>query len=277
MNALGEQSQQMSSTNPTQDAGRVTATEIKDTSFTRNARDNMNKIFLAEALKQQIMYWHSMNKQFMFSAKADKLKVIRIVGRDAVEFFSRQGLSDIRPTEEDIMMSSQAMQMGQEAPVIPPGPRYAVPIGEDEMGMPVEVPKYMPDELGGGGNLIIEPGDLSGNYDYIPDIESMSTPQPEQVEQKLTALIATIVNPAILQGLMSEGRKPKFEEIVTRAIEATNVVKDADALFEDIPQQMGGVNEINQGGVASPAGGATPQGNVPNGGMEQGNVPNPGI
>lgn len=275
MNALGEQSQQMSSTNPTQDAGRVTATEIKDTSFTRNARDNMNKIFLAEALKQQIMYWHSMNKQFMFSAKADKLKVIRIVGRDAIEFFSRQGLSDIRPTEEDIMMSSQAMQMGQEAPVIPPGPRYAVPVGEDEMGMPVEVPKYMPDELGGGGNLILEPGDLSGNYDYIPDIESMSAPQPEQVEQKLTALIATIVNPAILQGLMSEGRKPKYEEIVTRAIEATNVVKDADALFEDI--KTGGVNEINQGGGTPPAGGAAPQGNVPNGGMEQGNVPNPGI
>jgi hypothetical protein len=154
MNALGEQSQQMSSTNPTQDAGNVTATEIKDTAFTRNARDNMNKIFLAEALKEQIMLWHTMNQQFMFSGKSDKLKVIRIVGRDAVEFFTRQGLADIRPTEEDIMQSGQNMLAGDgSAPELPTGPRFAVQVGQDETGMPMEVPKYMPDANGGGGNL----------------------------------------------------------------------------------------------------------------------------
>lgn len=282
MNALGEQSQQMSSTNPNSDSGHVTATEIRDTAFTRNARDNMNKIFLSEALKKQIMFWHSLNQQFMFKAQKDKVKIIRIVGRDAVEFFERNGLGDIRPTEQDAMMQTQAMMNGMPAPQISDGPRYAVGLGEDETGAPVEVPKFMPDENGAGGNLLIEPGDIMGNYDYIPDVESMSTPQPDQIEQKLNTLLATVTNPVISQGLASEGVKPKYKEIVARAIEATNVIKDAESFFEDLPPQQptmeGGVNanQINGGGVATAGGGPESAGNVPAGGMEQGNPSVPG-
>ena len=278
MNAWGEQSQQMSSTNPFQAAGQVTATEIRDTATTRNVRDNMNKVFLAEALKQQIMYWHTMNQQFMFSAKADKLKIIRIVGRDAIEFFEKQGLGDISPTQQD----AEQIAMGTMDPdSVVPGPRFAVSMGEDEMGMPMEVPKYNADSSGQGGNLIIEPGDLEGNYDYIPDIESMSAPQPEQLEQKMTALIAMVTNPVILQGLAQEGKKPKFMETIARAIEATNVIKDAESLFEDLPAQMGGVpndpNQINPGGDPATAGGVPSQGAMPAGGMDQGPISNIGI
>lgn len=277
MNAWGEQSQQMSSTNPFDAAGKVTATEIKDTAYTRNVRDNMNKVFLAEALKEQVMLWHSMNQQLMFKAKADKLKIIRIVGRDAIEFFTRQGLSDIRPTVDD----ANQVAMGQISPdSIVPGPRFAVPVGEDN-GLPLEVPKYMPDESGGGGNLIIEPGDLEGNYDYVPDIESMAAPSTQDVEQKLMTLLTTMTNPAIVQGLMQEGIRPKYKELLVKAIEATNVVKDADAYFEDISNQMGGVSngqgQIIPGGGVTTAGGVPPEGNVPNAGMGQGVVPNPGI
>lgn len=278
MNAWGEQSQQMSSVNPFQAAGQVTATEIRDTATTRNVRDNMNKVFLAEALKQQIMLWHTMNQQFMFSAKADKLKVIRIVGRDAIEFFTKQGLGDISPTQQD----AEQIAMGTMDPdSVVPGPRFAVPMGQDEMGMPLEVPKYMPDPSGQGGNLIIEPGDLEGNYDYIPDIESMAAPTNQDVEQKLMSLLMTMTNPAIVQGLAQEGVRPKYKELLTRAIETTNVVKDADSYFEDISNQMGGVpvdsNQINNGGGVAPAGGVPPQGDVPNGGVGQSPIPNIGV
>ena len=277
MNAWGEQSQQMSSTNPFEGAGKVTATEIRDTATTRNVRDNMNKVFLSEALKQQIMFWHTMNQQFMFKGQAEKLKVIRIVGRDAIEFFNKQGLGDISPTQQD----AEGIAMGTMDPSsVVPGPRFAVQMGEDEMGMPLEVPKYNPDPAGQGGNLIIEPGDLEGNYDYIPDIESMSAPSSQDIEQKLVALIGTITNPVILQGLAQEGKKPKFEDILIRTIEATNVVKDAESFFEDIPQPMGGVpveGQINPGGDPAAAGGLPPEGAMPNGGMDQGPLPNPGI
>ena len=278
MNAWGEQSQQMSSVNPFEQSGNVTATEIKDTATTRNVRDNMNKVFLAEALKQQIMLWHTMNQQFMFKAKADKLKIIRIVGRDAIEFFTKQGLGDISPTQQD----AEQIATGQlSADSVVPGPRFAVPMGVDENGMPLEVPKYMPDPTGQGGNLIIEPGDLAGNYDYVPDIESMAAPTSQDIEQKLMSLLMTMTNPAIIQGLAAEGVRPKYKELLTRAIETTNVVKDADSYFEDISNQMmGGVqngSQVINGGEAQAGGGIPTEGAMPNGGMDQGPISNPGI
>lgn len=287
MNALGEQSQEMSSVNPFQGTKQVTATEIRDTAFTRNVRDNMNKVFLAEALKQQIMLWHSMDQQFMFSAKADKLKIIRIVGRDAQEFFSRQGLSDIRPTQQDSLDAANAIANGQPAPQVPPGPVYAVNVGQDQNGAPLEVPKYMPDANGGGGNLIIEPGDLEGNYDYIPDIESMSAPSTADIEQKLNSLLVAMTNPLIVQGLANEQVRPKYKELLVKMIEATGVVKDADAYFEDISNQIGGVvngqgqingqNPVVAGGGTPPTGGVPSAGNVPVGGMAGSNLPPVGV
>jgi hypothetical protein len=267
LSALGEGSQGMSTVNPMQDQNRVTATEIKDTSFTRNVRDNMNQIFLAEALKKQIMYWHSMNQQFMFQGSTEQQKVIRIVGRDAIQFFQEKGLSDVRPTQKDMDMVTTG-QLDYNS--ITPGPRYAVDIGD---GM--EVPKFMPDDNGEGGNLIVEEGDLMGEYDYIPDIETMKAPSDEQVEQKMTMILGTITNPAVLQGLAQEGVKPKYKDTLIKLYEATKVIKDADALFEELPQAppMPGMpgqpnaNPAQPGGNPAPAAGAMGQGNPGAAGM----------
>ncbi len=264
MNALGEQSQQMSNTNPFEDKGRVTATEIKSGAFTRNVRDNMNQIFLSEALKKQIMFWHSMNQQFMFSGKTDKIKVIRIVGRDAVNFFKSKGLSDIRPTEEDVM--NQMTGVNPE-PYLE-GPAFPVEY-EGET-----VPKFQPDQLGEGGNLYVEEGDLIGHYDYIPDIETMKAPSDEDIEAKLTAILGVISNPAIMQMIAAEGKKPKIVDLLVKMFEATKVIKDADSLFEDLPPQnpmMGGVNNVQ--GQAGPGGNPQPEAGLPN----QGNGGNQGM
>jgi hypothetical protein len=267
LNALGEQSQQMSSTNPFEDRNRVTATEIKSGTFTRNVRDNMNQIFLSEALKRQIMLWHSMNQQFMFSGKTDKVKVIRIVGRDAVNFFKNKGLSDIHPTEEDVM----SQMNGVDPQPYMEGPQFPVEYGGDV------VPKFSPDQLGEGGNLYIEEGDLMGTYDYIPDIETMKAPTDEDIEAKLTSILGVLTNPAILQMIAAEGKKPKVVDLLVKLFEATKVIKDADAFFEDLPpqEQMGGVNgqqQPGQGGVNPPEAGLPGQGVGGNPGME-GNTP----
>lgn len=260
LSAVGENSQGISQANPVADAQRVTATEIRDTAFTRNVRDNMNQIFLSEALKKQIMFWHAMNRQLMFQGAKDSAKIIRIVGREAVEFFTRQGLSDIRPTDEDALSVAQGRMTPED---ILPGPRYAVDIGEG-----LEVPKFQPDENGEGGNLIIEPGDLVGNYDYIPDIESMQAPTNEQTEAKLMSLIGMLVNPQILQGLAQEGLKPKYKETLVKMAEATKVIKDAESLFEEIQN-----GQTQPGGGLAPAAGPANQGNAGNQGMAGGPAP----
>ncbi len=267
MNALGETSQQLSAVNPFQDKGKVTATEIRDTAFTRNVRDNMNQIFLSEALKKQIMFWHSMNQQFMFSGKTEKTRVIRIVGKDAVNFFNNQGLSDIRPTAKDV----EQVALGQLDPnSIQPGPVFGVQQGDEV------VPKFSPDQLGQGGDLYIEEGDLMGNYDYIPDIESMKAPSDQDVEAKMAGILGVLKDPVILQGLAAEGKRPKFQDILVKLFESTKIIKDADAYFEDLPQQnpmQGGVNgqnQIGQGGIPTPEAGIPNQGANPVGGMAQG-------
>lgn len=256
LNAWGETSQGISAINPFQP--EKTATEVRDSAFNRNVRDNMNQIFLSEALKKQIMFWHSMNQQFLFSGTTNKQKVIRIVGRDAVEFFEQQGLGDIHPTQDEVM----EMAMGGQPPVYT-GPRYAVDMGDGNV-----VPKFMKDETGGGGDLVIEQGDLIGSYDYIPDIESMKAPSQEDVEKKLMAILGTISNPQVLQLLQMEGKMPKVSELLIKMFESTNVIKDAEQYFTE-----GGANGAVPGGETAPATGIPSEGNVPDGGMENPSIP----
>lgn len=249
LSALGESSQGLSQVNPTQAPNQVTATEIKDTAFTRNVRDNMNQIFLSEALKKQVMFWHNMNQQFMFDEK-DTAKIIRIAGRDAVNFFKTQGLSDIRPTQQDVMDVSNGVMQPQD---IAPGPRFAVNLDG------VDVPKFQPDMSGQGGNLLVEPNDMVGDYDYIPDIESMKAPSDADVEQKFTMALTALSNPVVLQGLQAEGKRPKFEEILVKLFEATNVIKDAEGYFEDLPQAPAAPGMPGQmNGQPTQPGGAAP-------------------
>jgi hypothetical protein len=231
LSALGESAQGVSQINPVQDNGRVTATEIKDTGYTRNIRDNMNQNYLSEALKKQVLYWQSMNRQFMFKGSTTKQRIIRIVGREAAEYFNQSGLGDVRPTEED---SRKVLNGILDENSIVPGPRFAVSVGEDEQGMQLEIPKYIPDETGVGGNLIIEEGDLLGDYDYIADVESMGAPTDQQIENKLQAILATLTNPVIQQGLVSEGKKIKFSELLVKMLESSKVIKDADQYFETL-------------------------------------------
>src|SRR3990167_3594256 len=87
---LGETSQGISNLVPGGD--KKTATEIKDTAMSRSARDNFNQIFLSDALKKQMSFWHVMNRQFLFSNPKEQVKIIRIVGKDAIKYFQDAGL-----------------------------------------------------------------------------------------------------------------------------------------------------------------------------------------
>lgn len=252
LNAWGETSQGISAIDPFQTD--KTATEVRDTAFTRNVRDNMNQIFLSESLKKQIMFWHSMNQQLLFQGTAEKYKIIRVVGRDAIQYFQEQGLGDMNPSTEDAMNYA----MGNSDMMVS-GPQFPVEVGDGNI-----VPKFVEDKSG-GGELYIEQGDLEGDYDYIPDVEPMKAPSQEMVEQKLTAVLGTVSNPQILQLLQMEGMLPKVSKILIDLYESTGVVKDADQYF-----MKGGQNGqgLNPPGAPPPGGGVPPQGNGGMPGME---------
>lgn len=244
--ALGETSAMASNLKP--GTSDKTATEVKDLAVSRSARDNFNQMFLGEALKKQMLFWHQMGQQFWFSNPAEKYKIIRISGKDALKYFQNAGLDGNEITQEtQNMITSPDME----------GVNFQVSDLETPM-YPVQTPdgiksKMSTDETGEGADLFVEPEDLSGVYDYIPDVGSMSSSSnQEETAAKLQA-ITLLSSPQAQQQLMQEGKRVKSSDLYIDYLEDIGF-KNADQYFEAIPQQLGGMNGIDPTG----AGGAFP-------------------
>lgn len=251
--ALGETSQGISGLDP--GANNKTATEVKDTAMSRSARDNFNQLFLSDALKKQMMFWFTMNQQFLFANPQEQHKIIRIVGKDAIKYFQNQGLDGEGLTDENIELLSN-----EDAPTDINVHDFAQPIYPVSAGG-LTVPKFNMENDNQTGSLIIEPEDLSGNYDYIPDIESMRVPDEAQMLAAKKSMVETVLNPAAAQMLAQEGFKMKTKDVLEDFFEQLGM-KDADKYFEKIQQDpMLPVDpmqnaQAQQGGT----GGATPVG-----------------
>lgn len=256
--ALGETSAAVSQLTPGE--GERTATEIQELALQRNVRDNFNQLFLAEALKDQMMLWHQMNQQFMFDERS-KQKVIRIVGRDAVTFFENAGLSEEGISEETIeRLTSPEMEEVITDPsfdmnsVLEPLFPVSTPEGT--------IPKMVVEEGGEVASMIIEPDDVAGNYDYIPDARSMSNPEPAMVSA-LTQMMLLAKDPAAIQIRASEGQKLKLAELEKDLFELLGL-KNADKYYERSQ------DVLDQTGAGATAPGQAPLGPNGAGGVQPG-------
>ena len=222
--ALGETSQGVSNVTGGQDK---TATEIKDSAIQRNARDNYNQMFLSEALKKQMIFWHTMDKQLLFSDPSTQQKIIRIVGKDAIRFFKNAGMDEDTIDEETTNALAES-----EVPVDPMSmaqPNFPVDVDGET------VPKMTMDPTGEMASIILEPDDLSGTYDYIPDIESMSIATDQAVIAAQKSMIDMSYNPQHQQAMAMDGYKVKIKELEEDFYEKLGM-KDADKYFEKLPQ-----------------------------------------
>lgn len=245
--ALGETSAATSNMVPGE-LGK-TATEIKDLAGSRGSRDNFNQIFLADAMKKQMMFWHMMNKQFMFSNESQQQKIIQIAGKDAIQFFQKMGLDAMGLSDDaQTMMSDPDVAETSVQPSDLETPIFPVQTLEGMM------PKMKMDDNGQVGSLIVEPDDLAGNYDYIPDVGSMASNADDASIRSKTEAIAMAINPQAQQLLMAEGYRPKLKDLLVDHYEDIGF-KNADQYFEKINQ--GGLDGQGQGGIQpQPAGGA---------------------
>jgi len=211
--ALGESTGEGSTANPF--AGDKTATEIKDTALLRSARDNFNKLALSTALQKVMYYWWEMDKQFLTNDK-----VIRVVGKEAIEYFTREGLHDYELSEEgyELIQTYMEENPGVEFDLAYEALReqgaleeYAVPLfgvdREDGTG-----PKLQLDRSGKTGFLTVSNDDLSGKFRYVPDIESMSLPNDTEQAQAMMGLMDKII--AVKEDLMQTGDTPKFKDLL---------------------------------------------------------------
>ena len=230
--ALGETSAGVS--NAVAGESDKTATEIRDTANQRSARDNFNQIFLAEALKKQMMFWHKMDAQFLFSDPREQVKVIRIVGKDAIRYFEKVGLGGTSVQESTIdLLSSPEFEGMNIDPSTLATETYPVDTSQGTL------PKFTLEEGGEVGHLLVEPDDLSGSYDYIPDIESMALPNEGDLINAKREMITIVQDQVVGAALAQEGYKIKAKELIEDYFEQLGL-KDADKYFEKL---QGGSNE----------------------------------
>ena len=243
--AMGETSAIASNQAP--GTGDKTATEIKDLQGSRSARDNFNQIFLSEALKKQMMFWFKMNQQLFFKNQTDQQKVIQIVGKDAIKFFQSMGLDGEGLDDIGMDMLSDPELAGTLQPQDLMQPLF--PVASPE-GI---VPKLQMEEGGQFGKLILEPDDLAGNYDYIPDVGSMSSSaNADEIKAKgdflsrVTGVDPTTGQPTGITAMIAqEGKRIKASDLLIDYAEDIGF-KNADQYIENMQQ-----NPMMEGGMAN--------------------------
>jgi hypothetical protein len=259
MNALGESSLGVSNLQPFQ--ADKTATEVKALQLQRNARDNYNQLMLADAMKRQLMLWHSMNQKLIFGEDSKKPYVIRIVGRDAIKYFVERGLHDIVLSEEAVkvlktyseVLGIPPEELQEKAGINPEDlsvPKYPVNVSEEKGKISLK-PKMTLSPGGEMAEILIEPEDVKGMYDFSVDVESMTvTADEERRQARQTAVSLLVSNPNILALLQQEGVKPKFKELFTTWLDDLGF-SDAERYFEKSEQTMGAGGAM--GGEMPPA------------------------
>lgn len=237
MEGMGETAQDVS-----QVAQKVgtdkTATEVRDQSMMRTARDNANKIMLQIALGRMVYFWTRMNKQF----KKDG-DIIKIVGNDALQYFINEGLSGWTINAEgakviadyadskDIQFE-QAYEEMRAAGTLQP---YAEPLYPTQDAQGNQVPKLQVEKGEGQGSLIMEKGDHDGEFDFIADVEAMGIPNDQQDAQARQLFMQDLEK--IVPLIEKQGYSVKWKELSSAIAEKTGI-KDAEKFFEKTPQQQ---------------------------------------
>lgn len=265
--------------------GDKTATEVKDKAFLRGSRDNFNKLMLSSALKKVMYLWFEMIRDPKFT---DKNTVVKIVGKDALEYFDKQGFSDWNINDDGYQMVVGYAQTLEQDEDLRQGAEttgtslfdlaYDILLQEgllDQFAEPMtpimtaegEVEKLIKTEGDENtGYMYVDPeSDYLGNYNFVADVEALSVPDPER-EYAARAQWYKQATEAEAGGLLArDGYQLKHKDILTKMAENLKI-KDADQYFE---KAEGVENGIVQGGVEGQGVGNGVQGVSPVGAVQQ--------
>lgn len=234
--AMGEISQGVSSIDPL--GGQKTATEVRSTSRQQQVRDQKNQVDLGESLSDLMSMWLSNNKQFLLSNKKKSDFVLKIVGKQQYEYYTRMGL-DAMEVPDEAMNEIAGIISNQNGNMSPDDinalyeagkvPKYPVAEGKGYKQ------KLSVNTMGDGADLSVVPEDLDGFFDYIPDTQSMALGSSEQQMQGQQKAMDLIMNPQMQQLMQQSGVKLKIKDLLVNYLE-DNGANDAERYFEDITQ-----------------------------------------
>jgi hypothetical protein len=249
-----------------------TATEVRDRAFLRGSRDNFNKMMLNGAMKKLMYQLFEMLRDSKFTS-ADE--VIRVVGKDALEYFDKEGYSSWGITDEgyqlvfdtaselennpefagEVKRQGESMYTMAYQLLAAQGAlnQYAEPASPFTTAKGI-VEKLQIDEDRNIGYLHVNPElDYVGEYSFIPDVEALITPNPEREYMARQGWYEQAKDSEQKGMLMNEGYRLKHKDILTKQAELLRM-KDAEQYFDKLEAQ----DAIIPGGAAG-------QGNMPGG------------
>lgn len=291
--AMGETGQGISSMDML-GTGDKTATEVRDQAGLRNSRDNFNKIMLRASLRKIMYLIFEMLRDSNF---VDPVKVIKIVGRDALEYFDKSGMGDWHIDDEGYQKVVEYAQIleNEKDPAI----KGEMQTEADKRGLGIfdlayelllgagELEEFMipnsPVTTANGteskyerssgdddtGYLKVELSkDYLGDYDFIPDVDALNVNNNESQFKAKVGWYQLLSQADQSGALARDGVKIKYKELLTKIGELSEV-RDAEQYFDVLEQPMGGdANGIVQGGGEMPGAGGVGQG-LPGGGAVQ--------
>lgn len=250
-----------------------TATEVRDRAFLRGSRDNFNKMMLQAALKKLMYLLFEMLRDPKF---VDKGTVIRIVGKEALEYFDKEGYSSWGINSEGYKLVYETAQqleqnpdfagaasergtslfdlayqlLAQEGALDP----FAEPLSPVETAKGT-IEKLKIDEDRNVGYLSVDPeSDYLGEFNFIPDVEALSLPNPEKDYQDRSVWYKQAAEAEMSGALMRDGYQMKHKDILVKLAELVKI-KDAEQYFGKVDQ-----NAIVQAGAGNQGAGPAGQG-----------------
>jgi len=241
--AMGDSSQGVGGVDPFNPD--KTATEVKKMDKQQNVRDQDNQNALSDAIQDMMLMWISNNKQFLFANEDMHEYLMKIVGEKEFAFFKRSGLDEeILDAGSAQTIADAIQQQGgdisdlqlQELTNAGTTPRFPVVENPNETD-PEKIsikPKMRLDETGTEAEISMIPDDLNGVVNYIPDVKSMASGADadfREARKQATELVFN--NPAVIQLLQAEGKRPNATEIIKEIFEESGT-RDADRFFTNI-------------------------------------------
>jgi len=245
-----------------------TATEVVSMERQQTSRDQYNQLYLSEFLKDIMMMWVANNKQYLFDeASGRKYYILKIVGKENISGLAMLGLGGKE------IPNSAIRQIGD---IVSQNPSFVSDkmiediLGEVSVPLhPVEVkkgeikPKLDIKENQVEADLYITPEDMTGEFDYIPDVKSMAAGSSVILSQARQRAMEYVLNPTILSLLQIEGHKVKIKELLTTVLEDAGY-RDAESLFEPIRKEdEEAIQSVGQNAEEVGVSGGIGAGNIP--------------
>lgn len=279
--AMGDTSMGVSNLDPT--SQDKTATEVKALERQKISRDQYNQLYLEVALKDQIMLWLSNNKQFLFADGKNTPYILRIVGRDMLKDLKQMELDSMTEDPEALKMVTDLVREKegeisdaelQQLYELTRVPMYPVITGDK----PDIKPKLDVEEDDSMGVLTILPEDLDGEYDYVPDVQSMALGADAEQRQGRQSALEVLKDGTITGLLNQQGYTLQAKDIVVSVLRDKGY-KDAEKFIVSNEQQPNTARNTTNGTGQNIMGIDPTQGMAnsinPNGGDSQQQVPQP--